>query len=277
MRLVGMRPIVLLAIWAACSSPAGTSDVDGPDADTGVDAAAPDAPESCPAALFGTFAMPQLSSRSNVCVPSATCTFTKTTGCSAQVTCEYELAGTQSGEVTCVPTPAGWAASMTAGARRHDWVYQSGMAYRVVGSVADHHLCTFTDGGTAPVFPTRGAGACPDLTRAFKLRQTSPHLCSKTLRCGVLQSEADPCIVDTFCTFPTGGSIEVEDITVTRAGASGVIVGDTTEDPMYPERYELHLLGDFTTGAGAATGIQTDYYFNAPASPTCSWMPNGPF
>ncbi len=283
MRSIALLPALLPSLLiVGCATPGGT---DSPDAMSQSDGGnlPPDAPpvDACPPSLFGTFAMPLLEARSNVCVPSATCTFAKTAvgTCSAHVTCQYELAGTQSGDVDFVSTPDGWAASLDVNGRRHDWIHPVGgsMSYRTTGNVTDHHSCIFTDGATAPVFRKPATGACPDLTRTFKLREATAHSCSHTLRCGVIQSAGDACVADLWCTFPTGGSVEAANVTIARAGGSGVIVGDTTRDPMYPERYELHLTGDFSAGTGGATGVRTEYYFNAPATPSCSWLPNGPF
>jgi hypothetical protein len=267
----------VLCLIAACGSPSPNGN-DGVDAVVGDDSApGVDAAVGCPDALFGTFAMPQLSARSNVCVPSATCTFTRIADCSASFRCEYELAGVQTGDVTFVASPVGFHATFTAGERRHDWVLDGDqMAYRVVGSLADHHTCMFTNGGTDPVFPTRGTGGCPDLTRGFKLRQLDPHICSTTLRCGVFQHADDSCTVDAFCTYPTGTTDEHADIAVTRSGSSGPIVLDSTSDPQFPEHYELRVQGDFTNGTGAALALETHYFFNA-TEPTCSWGPNGAF
>ena len=265
----------ILVVLCACSGESGTP-LDPDATASNVDASA-DANEGCPDDLFRTFAMPQLSSRSNVCVPSATCTFTRTNGCAAQFSCQYELAGTQTGDVTFQRDGATWTATFETSSRRHEWVYGAGMAYRIAGSLADHHICVFTDGATTPVFPTRGAGNCPDLTRTFKLRQITAHSCSSTLRCGVFQSATDSCLVDAFCTYPTGTTVDFDDVAVAAAGTTGAIIGDATRDPQYPERYELQLTGDFAAGVGAATNIRTDYYFNAPATPTCSWQPNGTF
>lgn len=265
-----MRRFVLLL--AACTNGSGEADPDAPPPDVSPDAS-PDAVTGCPDALFSSFVLPQLSSRSNVCVDSATCTFTRTMGCTGQFSCQYQGAGTQTGTVTFERDGGAWVAAFETATRRHEWVYTTGMAYRIAGSLADHHLCVFTYGATNPIFPVRGPGACPDLTRTYKLRQITAHSCSSTLRCGVFQSDTDACKVDAFCTYPTGTTVDFDDVPV----AAGIIVGDSTRDPMYPERYELHLSGDFAAGSGAATNIRTDYYFNAPATPTCAWQPNGAF
>ncbi len=281
---------VLIVLLVSCGpggeAGEGATDAGPRDATGGTDArvdATVDAPEACPAAMFSTFSMPLLESRSNVCVPKATCTFTaaSTTTCGVHVRCEYELAGFQEADLVFAPTTEGWSASHVAGSRRHLWVWRAGtgMAYRVVGDVEDHHLCVFTDGATAPVFPRATAGPCPDLTRTFKLRESSPHVCARTMRCGLLQHETDLCVTDAWCTFPTGGSEEVRDIAITRTGSSATIVADTTIDPAHPRRYELVVGGDFVGGTGAATSIGVGYFFpdDGPSDPTCSWEPNGTF
>jgi hypothetical protein len=150
------------------------------------------------------------------------------------------------------------------------------MAYRIRGdAVADQHLCVFSDGATDPVFPVRGAGACPDVTRTYRFYQLDPHLCSATLRCGVFQDETDACRADAFCTYPTGGTDAFADLALTAStnGQSGLLVGDATEDPEYPTRYELRVYGNFDTGAGGAERAVVDWYFNddVPGDPTCRW------
>ena len=244
-------------------------------------------PASCDE-LAGTHVLERLDSHSNVCVDRATCTFTpdaagdpageETGGCAGSITCEYQGAGVITTDIQFEPAGGGrLLARFDSGTRTHEMIVEAGAgggwAYRVRGDLSDRHLCVFTDGATRPAFPVAGAGPCPDLTRTYRMSRLDPHLCSNTIRCGVFQHEDDACRADAFCTYPTGETDAFADLPVAVAadGASGVLVGDATEDPDYPTRYELEATGDFAGGAGAAGALAVDYYFNDPAEPTCQW------